>query len=942
MKNILPGIIYFLACTLSTRAQALFGTTSLGGNGGGTVNKFITATNNLTVAHPFESIPHTPGDFIQANDGKLYGVAGGGKNNDGVIFSFDPLSATYAKLHDFDTASGAGPAGRLLQASDGKLYGMTSDGGSHNDGVIFSFDPSSSVYTKLKDFDRVNDGGDPSGGLIQASDGKLYGTTFSGGGGDYGVIFSFDPLSFTYTKLREFNLNDNEGASPWGSLVQASDGKLYGTTYSTSFFWPFGGAGVIFSFDISSSTYTNLKTFAFSDGAFPTGALLQATNGKLYGMTNASGTDFESGQTDDPGYGVLFSFDPSSSTYAIVKNFDSTDGISPHGHLIQASDGKLYGMTSDGGSSSNGVIFSFDPSDSTYTKLKDFDNANGGKPNGSLIQASNGKLYGMTSYGGTGDIIYGNFKGAGIIFSLDSPSFIYTTLKDFGNDEEGNMVSARMVQASNGKLYGMTVAGGSNGVGVIFSLDPSSSTYTKLKDFDVTKGNNPYGSLIQASDGKLYGMTFNGGNRDSGVIFSFDPSSSIYTKLKDFNNTDGGRPYGSLLQAGNGKLFGMTTAGGSNGFGVIFSLDLLAGAYTRLKNFDLSGGGIPYGSLIRATDGKLYGLTSNYGGNAGGGTIFLFDPVTFNYTVLKSFDNTNGGNPVGSLMQADDGNLYGMTGSGGSNFDGVIFSFNPASRIYTKLLDFDSSNGAYPMGNLMQANDGKLYGMTSAGGSNNAGVIFSFDPSTSTYSKLENFDGTNGAKPYLGSGFIEVLESGPLPVTLISFTGKNSGNYNMLSWQAGNEQNLNYYELQRSIDGQNFAEISQIKAAGNNNYSYRDNIGSLVSSLCYYRLKSVDKDGIFKYSIVLEIRKERNGFAGVSPNPFKDNLVINVESFSRDKVIFIITDISGKQLYKENKLLSSGTNVVEINETRRLSKGPYLLTIIASQQKQSIKIIKGN
>ena len=90
------------------------------------------------------------------------------------------------------------------------------------------------------------------------------------------------------------------------------------------------------------------------------------------------------------------------------------------------------------------------------------------------------------------------------------------------------------MQASDGKLYGMTNMGGSSGVGVIFSFDPSSSIYTKLMDFDGTNGANPYGSLMQASDGKLYGMTIRGGSNGSGVIFSFDPSSSTYTKADGF------------------------------------------------------------------------------------------------------------------------------------------------------------------------------------------------------------------------------------------------------------------------------------------------------------------------------------------------------------------------------------------------------------------------
>ncbi len=122
----------------------------------------------------------------------------------------------------------------------------------------------------------------------------------------------------------------------------------------------------------------------------------------------------------------------------------------------------------------------------------------------------------------------------------------------------------------------MTAYGGSGGFGIIFSYDPSTSTYTKLKDFDFTNGANPYGSLLQASNGKLYGMTYNGGINGTGVIFSYDLTSSTYTKLKDFDDINGATPFGSLIQASDGKLYGMTNAGGSRGLGVIFSYDPLS------------------------------------------------------------------------------------------------------------------------------------------------------------------------------------------------------------------------------------------------------------------------------------------------------------------------------------------------------------------------------
>ena len=746
MTKFLLSIICFVAYIISIHGQTLYGVTPNGGNDGvGSLIKFIPASNSLTVPKSFENYAKDPyyTTLIQASNGKLYGMTlyggddniGGTGYGGGVIFSFDPSSSTYTKLKNFDGANGSHPNGSLMQASDGKLYGMTTDGGS-NYGVIFSFEPSSSTYTKLKDFDHTY-GAYPFGSLVQASDGKLYGMTNQGGSSNRGVIFSFDPSSFTYTKLKDFD--GTNGAFPYGSLMQASDGKLYGMTNQ-------GGSsnlGVIFSFDPSSSSYTKQKDFDNTNGATPYGSLMQAGDGKLYGMTTAGGSS---------GVGVIFSFDPSSFTYTKLKDFDYPGGDIPFGSLTQAGDGKLYGMTADGGNGGAynyyGVIFSFDPSSSIYTKLKDFDGANGHDPNGSLMEASNGKLYGMTTAGGS--------SGAGVVFSFDPSSSTFIELKDF-EAADGRNPSASLMQASNGKVYGMTPTGGRRNVGVIFSFDPSTGAYTKLKDFDYADGAYPFGSLVQAKNGKLYGMTNSGaaGSNYEGVIFSLDPSTSIYTKLMNFDGTNGAHPNGSLVQASNGKLYGMTTAGGSGGNGVIFSFDPSTTIYTNLNDFHFANGAEPYGSLTQASNGKLYGMTQ-YGGSNAAGVIFSFDPSSSIYTKLKDFDGNSNYGPYGSLLQASDGKLYGMTYSGGIDGVGVIFSFDPSSSIYSKLVDFDFFNGAHPDGNLMQASDGKLYGMTHRGGSSDAGVIFSLDPLSSSYSKLKDFEFTNGVNYYYGSAFIEV------------------------------------------------------------------------------------------------------------------------------------------------------------------------------------------
>ena len=333
---------------------------------------------------------------------------------------------------------------------------------------------------------------------------------------------------------------------------------------------------------------------------------------------------------------------PQSSLIPKLYDFDITNGSSPTGSLINGNDGKLYGMTSFGGNLNVGVIFSFDPSSSTYIKLYDFDNTTGANPAGSLLQASDGKMYGMTAEGGANNL--------GVIFSFDVLSNSFTELKDF-DDINGSTPIGTLIQASDGLLYGMTANGGINESGVIFSFSTQDSTYQKLRDFESGTGYYPYGTLMQATDGKLYGMTYKGGNNNAGVIFSFNMQGAIYTKLTDLDSDSGGDPFGNLIQASDGKLYGMTSGGGSQNLGVIFSFDPVNLIFSRLEDFNKVNGSIPFGSLVQATDGKLYGLTFQ-GGNSDIGVMFSFDPPSNAYKKLEDFgSDINGRRPSGSLIR---------------------------------------------------------------------------------------------------------------------------------------------------------------------------------------------------------------------------------------------------------------------------------------------------
>ena len=238
---------------------------------------------------------------------------------------------------------------------------------------------------------------------------------------------------------------------------------------------------------------------------------------------------------------------PSASRQNFINSgcVNVISGTTFPGMLIEAGDGKLYGMTAEGGSCERGVIFSFDPVSSTYTTLKDFNGISGAFPNGNLVEASDGKLYGMTYGGGHND--------QGVIFSFDPVSSAYTKLFDF-DGTNGAFPDGSFIHAADGKLYSTTYAGGINNLGVIFSFDPESSAYTKVKDFDEIDGAYPYGNLFRASNGTLYGMTRGGGRCDLGVMFSFDPSTSIYTKLKDYE----GGSANSYMASGLHRLYETT------------------------------------------------------------------------------------------------------------------------------------------------------------------------------------------------------------------------------------------------------------------------------------------------------------------------------------------------------------------------------------------------
>ena len=225
-------------------------------------------------------------------------------------------------------------------------------------------------------------------------------------------------------------------------------------------------------------------------------------------------------------------------------------------------------------------------------------------------------------------------------------------------------------------------------------------------------------------------------------------------------------------------------------------------------------------------------------------------------------------------------------------------------------------------------------------------VTFPWSGTAYDYLNGTTVSATGGSQSFtLQPGEYRVFLNGfvPIPVTIINFAGKGSGNSNLLSWTVSNEQNLARYELQRSIDGINYTTVGNIPATGTSNYNYTDNVAGINAAIYFYRLKSVNTDGNFKYSVIVRIRTSVKGwFAEASPNPFSETLKINIESPINDKASIILTDLSGKQLLKKDISLSQGNNAFEIPEAGSFARGVYMLRVQAAEQVQTIKIVKGN
>jgi len=386
------------------------------------------------------------------------------------------------------------------------------------------------TFTTLHSFDGT-DGFDPVSGLTQATDGNLYGLTTAGGSNEVGTLFRVTPNG-TFALLHIFSVE--EGNTPYGPLIQADDGNFYGTTSIGPDSHGFYGYGTVFKMS-PSGVLTTLYTFCSqancADGAFPMAGLVQGADGNLYGTTVAGGANpCWLLDTPDAGCGTVFRITPGGKLTTLYSfGSQDGDGVNPYAGLVQGVDGAFYGTTYSGGlnnvcvqkyTSSCGTVFKITPS-GALTTLHSFCSepgcADGALPMTGLVQATNGGLYGATIAGANGFAGGGDAGlGDGTLFRI-SPSGALKTLHSFCSEtgcEDGGS-SGTLLQASDGNLYGAG-GGGANANGEVFELTLG-GTFTTAYSFcdpyndDGCTAGAGAQALIQDTNGRFYATTAYGG-----------------------------------------------------------------------------------------------------------------------------------------------------------------------------------------------------------------------------------------------------------------------------------------------------------------------------------------------------------------------------------------------------------------------------------------------
>lgn len=357
--------------------------------------------NGTNGANPFSGV-------VADASGNLYGTAsGGGSNSLGTLYRVPSAGGSLTTLLNFSSGTGATPNGGLRFDAQGRLQGTTSTGGTLGGGTVFRVSTTGGAFTTLASL-STSTGSSATGTLIADPDGNLYGTAAFGGAFGRGTIFRVPAAGGVATVLASMSITS--GGAPQGGVVADAAGNLYATASNSAANGrgsvvriPKTGTGNTFG----GGTVAPYFVMANATGANPQGALVADSTGNLYGTAAFGGAN---------GQGVVFQIPAGAPYISVLATFNGTNGANPYSGLLVDAAGNLYGTTSAGGASNRGTIFKVPNGGGSVVTLASFSGANGASPFSGLTADLNGNLYGTTNLGGTNNV--------GTVYRLSDTGFV--------------------------------------------------------------------------------------------------------------------------------------------------------------------------------------------------------------------------------------------------------------------------------------------------------------------------------------------------------------------------------------------------------------------------------------------------------------------------------------------------------------------------------------
>ncbi|MCX6282049.1 MAG: T9SS type A sorting domain-containing protein [Bacteroidetes bacterium] len=802
MKKIVLLAILLLIGGVAISQNLLFTSEFGGTNSNGAIVKYNPATTNSSVftslgGNPFTALnvvinsdndwQYGKGGLTLGMDGKYYGLAflpSGIVNLDmdhktdrGIFYRFDPVTNKTQVLYSFTGAGEynmadinhtaaynndlAGPAFRVVEMSSGVFYGIALLGGTYDLGGAWKFDVNTMTYKKIGEFSNLpfGIGYRPLGNLVHGDGSNLYGVlskrnTNQPSSLDDGSLYRIN----TVTDQLEFvhDLNSTDLVSPMltfptGDIVYIpSSNTFYGTKLSSLFNWDAHIGGGVWAYNMTENTVKYKWTIATSETNIlgsQVGGLVQGNDGKIYVFSKAGGAN---------DFGTIIKYVPSSNTYS--KVLDLTGPLYPHCSGFQVVGSKIYGSWED------------DPTVPPFPQMFSYDILTGlldnivplttGLPGYSKeVQffVNNGKIIGRMTNGGTAN--------AGSIFSYEIGSQVSTVLAE-NNSLEGRGIVGELTQVNDSTLVGYTGMGGSlpnqpgfsansqHELGDLVQINARTRAITVLPDafkhtyfpasYNQDQNCLKFSRPLLASNGKLYysyihlgyaGNTFRVSSYTMGANTRGDITALNVTAVNDYEAV-------GLTEVATGKI--LTCFRDST-----YVWDFNTNTFTTRKfSHNSNTYGFFKGNFIKASNGKIYGTTKVKGYDltppapVGNAVIFSLDPVNYNFTVEYTFPsgikNCNAG------LREYNGKLYGSTNYGGTNNNGYIFSYTLATSTFAILYNFNRlTDGAGFEGEWTVLNN-KLYATSYTGGPSGFGTLVEFNPATNTLTVLKSLSMSDG------------------------------------------------------------------------------------------------------------------------------------------------------------------------------------------------------